>query len=567
MLLVPGTNDDVLAKADIPASIRLASSKPRVLLGIFSPSFRNRSERMRRRVIRQTYLQFHEQFNTTNRICSMDEAVKMEAQALDDCQMIYTYVFQDGESESKVENYQESRLGSTVKKSKEPDSILLKADNQLDTTQAMHRWMGWSSELISNGSLGKIDYVAMLNTEVFLLPGIFWNENPLFPSSQASTVAVLPASGNETCSEPKCIDKRFICISSNLLSEFSGTTSIKVSELWSKIRQGKLGESYVSLVYIKGVAPVSDESEVALYDWDQYIYSFTEFSDEQEAAIVRSSSANVTTFRGLPRILVGIFSTSKKKIERERRQIVRETFLTSFRNSKTPYRICELGEILKGMVPEEECQLAYTFVIGGSSTGPTELVETNDIKSMILENNDIHHNESDVTVLNIKENMNDGKSETWLRYALLVTQTHYFDYVAKMDTDTVAFPIPFLEKMVKWPRFPNNVRVYGGEYNIKRDGIHSDSYTKKIVGAAYMNGFLYWLSPDLIRFITDPAQCDRKMLRTKAEDMTIGNYVNSHPLPIHRERLSRKCYAHPLKEIWAFKKHWKKYLRKYGSPK
>lgn len=497
----------------------------------------------------------------------MNEAVNMDAQALEDCQMIYTYIFQDGKSESKVENYKKSSLGSTTTKSKEPDSILLKTDNQLDTTLAMHRWISWSSEILSDGSFGKIDYVAMLNTEVFLLPGIFWNENSLFSSSEYSNVAVLQGSGNETCSEPKCFDKRFICISGNLLSEFSGTSSIKASDLWSRIPDAMLGGSYVTLSYIKGVAPVSDTSESALYDWDQYIYSFSKFSNEEEAATVRSSAATVTSFRNLPRILVGIFSTNKKTIERERRQVVRETFLTSFRKSKTPYRICELGEILKGTVPEEDCQLAYTFVIGGNETGPTEMVETTDIRSMVLENSAIHLDESDITLLNIKENMNDGKSETWLRYAQLLTHTHYFDYIAKMDTDTVAFPIPFLEKMAKWPRFPDNVRVYGGEYNIKRDGVHSDFYTKNIIGATYMNGPLYWLSPDLIRYITDPSQCNRKQLRTKAEDMTIGNYVNSHPLPIHRLRLSRKCYAHPLKEVWAFKKHWNKYLKRYGSPK
>ena len=256
MLLIPSKIDDS-GIADIPELFRMQAAAPGVLLGIFSPSYQNKFERMRRRVIRQTYLQFHEQFNTTDRVCSLHEAAKMESTDLLTCRMIYTFIFQDGDTESEVSNY--LKPDSEIKKSKEPDSIFLKTANQLDTTLAIQKWMEWCYDLMEDGSYDKIDYVAMVNTEVFLLPSIFWKENRIFGGFQSNTIAVLPASDNEACSEPKCIDKRFIAASHDILNSL-GDENLEASDMWSQLIDRKLQQRDVSVVDIKGVAPVSDTS-------------------------------------------------------------------------------------------------------------------------------------------------------------------------------------------------------------------------------------------------------------------------------------------------------------------
>jgi hypothetical protein len=271
--------------------------------------------------------------------------------------------------------------------------------------------------------------------------------------------------------------------------------------------------------------------------------------------------ANVTTYNGNARILVGIFTTNLKPIERKRRNMIRKAYLSAYKKSKTPNRICSLQDLLKKKMEPEDCQFAYTFVVGANSSAPTEQVDTDDLDSVAIPRHKIEKPEPDVLYLNIQENMNDGKSDTWFRYASLIVEHElYFDYMAKMDTDTVFFPHPMFGKMENWPKYPNNRRIYGGEYNVKRDG---DNRKDLLVGASYFNGPFYWMSPDIARFITHSEKCNRTALRTSAEDMTIGNYINTFPHTIHRFQMSRKTYDHPFKEISHFQKRWGRYQRKF----
>ena len=74
-------------------------------------------------------------------------------------------------------------------------------------------------------------------------------------------------------------------------------------------------------------------------------------------------------------------------------------------------------------------------------------------------------NETDLVLLNIQENMEDGKSQSFFKYATsVVIDEHHldFDYIAKVDSDTIVYPEPFLNANFQdLPRFPDNIRICG----------------------------------------------------------------------------------------------------------
>jgi hypothetical protein len=75
--------------------------------------------------------------------------------------------------------------------------------------------------------------------------------------------------------------------------------------------------------------------------------------------------------------------------------------------------------------------------------GPTELelVAFND--SYPLTVNNTKKKGKDVVNLNIREHMEEGKSQTWFKYVTTVLDHHYFDYIGKTDTDTLVYPSSF----------------------------------------------------------------------------------------------------------------------------
>jgi hypothetical protein len=138
----------------------------------------------------------------------------------------------------------------------------------------------------------------------------------------------------------------------------------------------------------------------------------------------------------------------------------------------------------------------------------------------------------------------------------MVLENHYFDYIGKMDTDTLLFPDKFLnETFDRLPPFPNNTRTYGGTF------ILAKTLMKRETAPAYMAGPLYWMSPDLARYITS-ARCNRSALFIPSEDRAIGTLVHSHPLPIRQIQAAPHSFAHPIKELNKFGSHWKRYVSK-----
>ena len=116
------------------------------------------------------------------------------------------------------------------------------------------------------------------------------------------------------------------------------------------------------------------------------------------------------------RILMGIMSADFPN-EFDCRQQFRELFeIASHQNG----RVCSLGDFLSG--PESHrrrCQLVYTFVLGGNPDGPLELV--NNSFPLLVSNDRLSASgieardrlKNDMTFLNIRENMEQGKTYVW----------------------------------------------------------------------------------------------------------------------------------------------------------
>jgi hypothetical protein len=313
--------------------------------------------------------------------------------------------------------------------------------------------------------------------------------------------------------------------------------------------------------------------------WDRYKDSLTHYdADEQTSAF--------------PRILLGIF-TMDSPTEIQRRDVIRKTYLRYYyfrgrkgQKTKTPHRICSLQEYRAELDPKQQkdddggdggddekdddssssytyyCQMVYTFVMGSNPNGPKELVEDSHASlPLTVANPPVHlANETDILHLNIQENMKEGKSQTWLKYATWISKnsTLPLDYVGKIDGDTLLYPHLFLKEVLQGlphsrTKKPYNIRVYGGDYRIR------PSTATLNLGPVYMGGHFYFLSLDLAQYIVGD-QCNRTAVAVYSEDQSIGNFVHTHPLPIRRIRLTTRLFEHPLKRIDRMRTLWRKQI-------
>jgi hypothetical protein len=178
-----------------------------------------------------------------------------------------------------------------------------------------------------------------------------------------------------------------------------------------------------------------------------------------------------------PRILLGILADSQTKESKEMRNRFRQMF-----QRWSDSRVCSLNEFLaKDWVDSSsymevndvdrsyDCQIVYSFVLGAysrSNVVPNEVRNTSTVKLfetptdplVLKEAPTFAHSDvtklpySDVLVhkdgifLNIVENMNEGKTETFLYWASKVSNQFKIPYIAKCDTDTVIR----LQKMLRF---------------------------------------------------------------------------------------------------------------------
>ncbi|GFH56562.1 hypothetical protein CTEN210_13038 [Chaetoceros tenuissimus] len=222
------------------------------------------------------------------------------------------------------------------------------------------------------------------------------------------------------------------------------------------------------------------------------------------------------------KVLIGIFSTSGIEKYDHRREYIRETFVNSAEE-----HLCSLNEYLNTIESTRAnagCEIIYTFVIGaGDSDRPTD---HGDDEPLTLPYDQHGKSEPDCTYLNIRENIEQGKSATWLKYASLIGRQYGFDYVMKVDDDTV-LTVPQLVQFTReeLPPVPYNTRIYGGPPRPSRSA-----------NTLYAAGELYFMSLDLAYYVgnelTAQDRVDMRTAKRPVEDLDMGTYIYSHPYPI-----------------------------------
>jgi hypothetical protein len=246
-------------------------------------------------------------------------------------------------------------------------------------------------------------------------------------------------------------------------------------------------------------------------------------------------------------------------------------------------RVCSLPDFLAK--PKEiryHCEIIYTFVLGANQTASPELVD--DSRPMLVTkpvtglSPDL--NDGDMTLLNIKENMNQGKSQTWFKYAGKFAQDHDLDYVVKCDADSILHMHRFFAFAYKHlPPPPYNVNIYAGalrdkaywpKHTTSEELIRFESYFGNHYEGVhlYIAGQFYLMSTDLAKFVGQEAK-NAKPYCEGHEDHDISAMAFHSTTPIHMIPISRKqrFWEHPVKGEPRWVRIWKRETaRMSGQP-
>jgi hypothetical protein len=175
------------------------------------------------------------------------------------------------------------------------------------------------------------------------------------------------------------------------------------------------------------------------------------------------------------RVLLGIFSAKDSLKSRDEYRVLLEFWRTHDR--RYGHSICSFAEFQRqanggnGVL----CELVYSFVIGASESSdgveaPTEIAS--DERPLLVNLSTMTEGWSefnDTTPLNIRENVNEGKAQTWLRYASQVAKEYEFDYVAKCEAASfLDIPSYFRFSDRRLLPAPYNRGVFAGAMRDKR---------------------------------------------------------------------------------------------------
>jgi hypothetical protein len=305
--------------------------------------------------------------------------------------------------------------------------------------------------------------------------------------------------------------------------------------------------------------------------------------DDKPSSTSASTAATATAVvhpKRRLRVLMGIFTTDEI-VQMPYRREFRKLFAVFPMYNDT--RVCSLHDF--AMAPNDEiryqCQFIYTFVVGGLKSDHlirTELVRESLSTPLVLplgqprdhiRSKDLKFN-NDVTFLNIQENMNEGKSQTWFAYATKVMKQYDLDYAGKMDSDS----LPYLDKFFDWARFflpppPYNQGIIAGapvdklwwDGNKKQlaDDVHEEFFKAQYgkVMHLYAAGQCYILSRDLAETVVLEAPKSH-VYREGHEDHDISAmaFHSTKPISFHLLSLPQQFWRHPVKRYKARKRLW-----------
>jgi hypothetical protein len=227
-------------------------------------------------------------------------------------------------------------------------------------------------------------------------------------------------------------------------------------------------------------------------------------------------------------------------------------------------RVCSLPDFKQKSVEERDvCELIYTFVVGGNQETTPELVD--DSRPMTatrpVSGKSPDLNDPDMTLLNIKENMNEGKSQTWLKHGAEVAEQYGLDYVVKCDADSMLHLHEFFTFAYKHlPPAPYNTNVYAGalrdkaywpRHTTEDERIRFESYFGNNFEGVhlYVAGQLYIMSTDLAKFVGQEALENKCSYCEGHEDHDISAMAFHSPDPIKLLVIGRKqrFWEHPVK--------------------
>jgi len=241
--------------------------------------------------------------------------------------------------------------------------------------------------------------------------------------------------------------------------------------------------------------------------------------------------------------LLGIFSMDSDK-EKGRRELIRQTMLAS---QKEDSRICSLKEYLdyskRTGLQTQDCISPYAFIVAAGGEGRPTVHGDNDEEPIVLDPSTIPNAEEDCIYLNIRENMEDGKSITYFKYGQSIATQFGIDYIGKADSDSLINMRLFLNFLMNdLAPSPYNRRIYGGQ-----------TWTNTELSSIYATGQFYFMSADLAKYVSVTMSHERREELTSerpTEDMDVGAFVFSHPRPIKFISLSSYTFwAHPIKSV------------------
>ena len=270
---------------------------------------------------------------------------------------------------------------------------------------------------------------------------------------------------------------------------------------------------------------------------------------------------------GRLRVLIGILSADffNDQVYRKRHRSLFKLWNDS--------RVCSLPDFKSMPLAERyTCELIYTFVIGANPDASPELVDNSrpfEVNRPITgTSRDL--NDPDMTLLNIRENMNEGKSQTWMYYASQIAEEYDLDYVGKVDADSMLHLHEFFHFAYKnMPPAPYNSMMYIGalrdkaywpKHDTDAERVKFESYFGSVYDGVhlYVAGQLYIMATDLAKFVGQEALSGKCSYCEGHEDHDISAIAFHSPEPIKLVVIGRthRFWEHPVKGEPRWKRIW-----------